>query len=99
MGRPRSLTPSARSSAERAALLQAVAQSGLDRRRGCAVVDAGGLTLQVLPLADSDVEELAELAGQLHAELLSVDAVSVGPLPAEAAPERAKGLDGTLIGW
>jgi hypothetical protein len=63
------------------------------------VVDAGGLVMQVVPVADSDAEELADLAGQLRAELLGVDAASVGPLPAGAVPEGAKGLDGTLIGW
>jgi hypothetical protein len=56
------------------------------------VADAGGLIVQVLPVADSDAEELADLAGGLHAELLDVDAASVAPLPAEAAPEGAKGL-------
>jgi hypothetical protein len=57
-----------------------------------------GLVLQVLPVADSDAEELAELADRLHNELLGVDAASVAPLTAEAAPEGAKGL-GTLAGW
>ena len=57
-----------------------------------------GLILQVLPVADSDAEELAELADRLHNELLGVDAASVAPLTAEAAPEGAKGL-GTLAGW
>ena len=62
------------------------------------MADAGGLILQVLPVADSDAEELAELAAELHAELLSVDGTSVGPLPAEAPPEGAKGL-GDVAGW
>jgi hypothetical protein len=62
------------------------------------VADAGGLIVQVLPVADSDAEELADLAGGLHAELLDVDAASVAPLPAEAAPEGAKGL-ADLAGW
>ena len=62
-------------------------------------MDADGLIVQVLPVADSDVEELADLARGLHAELLDVDTASVGPLPAGAVPEGAKGLDGTLIGW
>jgi hypothetical protein len=57
-----------------------------------------GLILRVMPVADSDVEELADLAGGLHAELLDVDAASVAPLPAEAAPEGAKGF-GDLAGW
>ena len=58
-----------------------------------------GLIVQVLPVADSDAEELADLAGGLHAELLGVDAASVAPLTAEAAPEGAKGLgDARLAG-
>ena len=62
------------------------------------MVDAGGLVMQVVPMADSDAEELADLAGQLHAELLGVDDASVGPLPAGAVPEGAKGL-GDVAGW
>jgi hypothetical protein len=62
------------------------------------VADAGGLIVQVLPVADSDAEELADLAGGLHAELLDVDAALVAPLSAEAAPEGAKGL-ADLAGW
>jgi hypothetical protein len=62
------------------------------------VTDAGGLVMQVVPMADSDAEELADLAGQLHAELLGVDDASVGPLPAGAVPEGAKGL-GDVTGW
>jgi hypothetical protein len=62
------------------------------------MADADGLILQVLPLADSDAEEMANLTGRLHAELLGVDAASVARLPAEAAPEGAKGL-GDLAGW
>ena len=62
------------------------------------MADADGLIVQVLPVADSDMEELADLAAELHAELLSVDGVSVAPLPAEAAPEGAKGL-GDVAGW
>ena len=58
-----------------------------------------GLIVQVLPVADSDAEELADLAAGLQAELLGVDAASVAPLPAGAALEGAKGLDGTLVGW
>jgi hypothetical protein len=54
--------------------------------------------LQVLPVADSDAEELADLAAELHAELLSVDGASVAPLPAEAVPEGTKGL-GDVAGW
>ena len=62
------------------------------------MTDAGGLVMQVVPMADSDAEELADLAGQLHAELLDVDDASVGPLPAGAVPEGAKGL-GDVAGW
>lgn len=63
-----------------------------------AMTDTDRLILQVLPVADSDAEELADLAGELGAELLAADAVSVAPLTVGAAPERAKGL-GTLAGW
>ena len=62
------------------------------------MADADGLILQVLLVADSDAEELAGLAAELHAELLSVDGTSVAPLPAEAAPPGAKGL-GDVAGW
>jgi hypothetical protein len=65
---------------------------------GLAVADAGGLVMQVVAIADSDADELADLAGQLHAELLGVDDVSIGPLPAAGVPEGAKGL-GDLAGW
>ncbi len=51
------------------------------------MADVDRLTLQVLPAADSDAEELADLAGGLRDELLSVDAAAVAPLTAEAAPE------------
>ena len=54
------------------------------------MADADGLILQVLPVGDSDAEELADLAAELHAELLGVDGASVAPLPAEAAPEGAQ---------
>ena len=62
------------------------------------MADVDGLILQVLPVADSDAEELADLAGELRAELLGVDVAAVAPLTAEEAPEGAKGL-GTLAGW
>jgi hypothetical protein len=62
------------------------------------MADADGLIMQVLPVADSDAEELADLAAALRAELLSVDETSVAPHPAEAAPEGAKGL-GDVAGW
>ena len=63
------------------------------------MVDAGGLVMQVVPMADSDAEELADLAGQLHAELLGVDDASVGPLPAGAVPRGPKGSGMSLAGW
>jgi hypothetical protein len=62
------------------------------------VADADRLVMQLVPMADSDAEELADLAGQLHAELLDVDDALVGPLPAGAVPEGAKGL-GDVAGW
>lgn len=62
------------------------------------MADVGGLVIQVVPMADSDAEELADLAGQLHADLLDVNDASVGPLPAGAAPEGAKGI-GDVAGW
>ena len=62
------------------------------------MADADRLILQVLPVADSDAEELADLAGGLCAELLATDAASVAPVTADAAPVGAKGL-GTAAGW
>ena len=62
------------------------------------MADADRLVMQLVPMADSDAEELADLAGQLHAELLDVDDALVGPLPAGAVPEGAKGL-GDVAGW
>lgn len=57
-----------------------------------------GLIVQVLPVTDSDAEELAVLAAELRSELLDTDATSVAPLSAEVVPEGAKGL-GTVPGW
>jgi hypothetical protein len=71
----------------------------VDRRRGWVVADVARLIVQVLPVADSDAEELADLAAELRGELAGVDAASVAPLIADAVPEGAKGLDGTLAGW
>jgi len=62
------------------------------------VADVDELILQVLPVADSDAEELTDLAGGLHAELLGVDGASVAPLTAGAAPQGAKGF-GDVAGW
>ena len=53
------------------------------------MAEVARLILQVLPAADSDAEELADLAGELHAELLGVVEASVVPLIAEAAPDGA----------
>ena len=61
------------------------------------MAEVARLILQVLPVADSDAEELADLAGELHAELLGVDEASVALLTDEASPDGAKGL-GTLAG-
>ena len=60
-------------------------------------MDVDRLILQVLPVADSDAEELADLTGELNAELLGMDGASVALLTAEASPDGAKGL-GTLAG-
>ena len=62
------------------------------------MADADRLVMQVVPGADSDAEELADLAGQLHAELLGVDDALVGRLPAGPVPEGAKG-PGDVAGW
>ena len=62
------------------------------------MADADRLIVQVLPAADSDAEELADLAAGLRAELLDLDEVMVTPYAAPAVPAGAKGL-GTLAGW
>jgi hypothetical protein len=62
------------------------------------MADADRLILRVLPVADSDAEELAGLADGLCAELLAADAVSITPITQASVPEGAKGL-GTLAGW
>jgi len=68
------------------------------------MADADRLIVQVLSAADSDAEELADLAAGLRAELLDLDEVLVTPYAAPtapaapAAPAGAKGL-GTLAGW
>lgn len=71
--------------------------TGSGHRRWVAV-DVEGLILRVIPVADSDPEEMADLAGRLRAVVLGVDAVSVVPLIAGDAPEGAKGF-GSLPGW
>jgi hypothetical protein len=65
--------------------------------RGWVAADVERLILQVLPVADSDAEELADLAGDLQAELLGVDEALVALLADETSPDGAKGL-GTLVG-
>ena len=62
-------------------------------------MDVEGLILQVLPVADSDAEELADLAGQLRAEVLSVDAISVVPLTAEVTLRVLRGPGRWPAGW
>ena len=62
------------------------------------MADADRLIVQVLPAADSDAEELADLAAGLRAELLDLDEVLITPYAADPAPAGAKGL-GTLAGW
>jgi hypothetical protein len=65
---------------------------------GDVMQNADRLILHVLPGQDSDTEELAGLAYQLHGELLELDVASVAPLTADEAPEGAKGI-GQLAGW
>ena len=62
-------------------------------------MDVDGLTLQVLPVADSDAEELADLTGGSTPSCLAWTRPRSPGSPAEAAPEGAKGLDGTLADW
>jgi hypothetical protein len=56
------------------------------------------LVLHVLPVQDSDAEDLADLADQLRAELLDLDVVAVFPVTAGEVPEGAKGI-GSVAGW
>ena len=58
------------------------------------MTDVNGLVNQVVRLADSDAEELADLAGQLRAELLDVDSASVGLLPLAS---QAQGAASTIV--
>jgi hypothetical protein len=50
------------------------------------------LSLRVLPIVDSDDQELAEWAGQLHEEILEADTASAGQLIEKTVPEGAKGI-------
>lgn len=57
-----------------------------------------GLTVQVQPTDDDDLDALLDLTSMLREELLELDVTDIRPLDAEAAPEGAKGL-GTIAGW
>ena len=65
------------------------------------MADVDGLIMQVLPVADSDAEELADLAGGLRVELLGVDAASVAPADGRGRPGGGEGARGSgwLAGW
>ncbi len=56
------------------------------------------LILHVLPVQDSDAEELADLGDRLRAELLEYDVASVVPLSPDEVPPGAKGI-GQVAGW
>ena len=56
------------------------------------------LLVHVMPVADSDAEEVAELTALLHEDLLELDVAAVDPLPEENVPEGSKGL-GVVAGW
>jgi hypothetical protein len=59
------------------------AAGGLEQE---AMSDSDGLVLQVCPVPEDDVEELAELTGLLRGELLDLDVSAVDQLPDEAVP-------------
>ncbi|MFI9204311.1 hypothetical protein [Streptomyces sp. NPDC053048] len=59
--------------------------------------DLVGMMVQVQPDPDGDAEELAELTGWLHTELLELDVEAVEAVSG-TAPEHSKGL-GALLGW
>jgi hypothetical protein len=65
---------------------------------GGVAVGVDELILQVLPVIDSDAEELADLAGDLRRELLSADVGSVALVSVDAEQDGAKGV-GALDGW
>lgn len=54
--------------------------------------------LRVVPAADSDAAELADVAAQLQDELRELDIPSVGTLTSDAVPASAKGT-APLFGW
>jgi hypothetical protein len=62
------------------------------------MTDSGELILQVQPGVGEDEGELAELAGWLRTELLSLDVQNVDRLPAQAIPPGAKGV-AAIAGW
>jgi hypothetical protein len=57
-----------------------------------------GVTVQVLPFADGDLEELSALTARLRDELLELDVAGVDDLPAHDVPGDAKGV-GAVAGW
>lgn len=66
--------------------------------RGAGMSDVTSVVLEVRPLPDEDVDELAAATRMLSVELRESEVDSVGPLPAARAPEHAKGL-GECLGW
>jgi hypothetical protein len=59
---------------------------------------SSGLVLQVCPAPEDDAGELAELAGWLRVELLSLDVQEVDQPSVEALPSGAKGV-AAVAGW
>jgi Effector Associated Constant Component 1 len=57
-----------------------------------------GVTVQVLPFADGDLEELTALTARLRDELLELDVAGVDDVPAPDVPGDAKGV-GAVTGW
>lgn len=56
------------------------------------------LVVQVIPVADDDAGELAELTGLLQGELLDLDVAAVEQSPTGVVPSGAKGL-AAVAGW
>ncbi|MGH3980230.1 MAG: effector-associated constant component EACC1 [Pseudonocardiaceae bacterium] len=56
------------------------------------MVEASDLLVRVTTAADSDVEEVAELARRLRAELLDLDVDAAEPVPDDKVAEGTKGL-------
>jgi hypothetical protein len=61
------------------------------------VEETSTLALYIQPIADEDLDELADLSAQLRLELLELDTLSVEPREATDLP-GAKGV-GSAIGW